>query len=97
MIAANMKTYDYLTFGEPNEYGQPQLSAEPVGKVKLAIYTTSQNIQANVNYTNANYIGLTLDNSINDTYVIKYGESRLKVLYVNKQGRFNQVFMAKID
>ena len=97
MIAANMKTYDYFTFGEPNAYGQPKLSAEPVGKVKLSIYTTSQSIQGNINYSSANYIGLTHDKSINDTYVIQYGDCRLKVLYVNKQGRFNQVFMAGMD
>lgn len=97
MINNNMRAYDYFTFGALNAYGQPQLSADPAGKVKLSIFTTSQSTQANANYTNANYIGLTLDSSINDTFVIKYGENRLKVLYVTKQGRFYQVFMAKID
>lgn len=97
MIANNMRAYDYFTFGEPNAYGQPQLSAEPKGKVKMSIYTTSQNIQGNINYTNASYIGLTHDSAISDSYVIQYGENRLKVLYVNKQGRFYQVFMAKVD
>ena len=92
-----MRAYDYFTFRELNAYGQAQLSEEPKGQVKLSIYTTAENTQANVNYTNANYIGLTHDKSINDSYVIKYGENRLKVLYVNKKGRFFQVFMAKID
>ena len=92
-----MKVYDYYTFGAPSAYGQPQLSKEPKGKVKLSIYNTTESVQANVNYTNASYIGLTLDKAIDDTYVIKYGDKRLKVLYVNKQGRFYQVFMAKMD
>lgn len=96
MITLNMREYDFYTFGAPNGYGQPQLSKDPVGKVKLSIFATSQNVQANVNYTNANYIGLTHDKAINDTYVIKYGEERLKVLYTSKQGRFVQVFMAKM-
>lgn len=97
MISTNMRSYDYFTFGAPNAYGQPQLSKEPVGKVKLSIFTTSQSVQANINYSNANYIGLTHDKSINDTYVIQYGEERLKVLYTSKQGRFIQVFLAKMN
>lgn len=96
MINSNMRTYNYFTFGAPNAYGQPQLSKEPVGKVKLSIYTTSQNVQGNINYTNANYIGLTHDKNINDTWVIEYGKERLKVLYTSNQGRFIQVFMAKM-
>lgn len=96
MILANMRNYDYYTFGEPNAYGQPQLSKEPKGKVKLSIYTTTETVQANANYTNATYIGLTQNKLINDTYVIQYGEERLKVLYTGKQGRFIQVFMAKM-
>ena len=97
MISSNMRSYDYFTYGAPNAYGQPQLSKEPVGKVKLSIYTTSESVQANVNYTNANYIGLTFDKNINDSYVIQYGEEKLKVLYTQKQARYTQVFLAKIN
>ena len=97
MINANMRSYDYYTFGAPNAYGQPQLSEKPVGKVKLAIFTTTESVQANVNYTSANYIGLTHNKNINENFVIKYGDLRLKVLYIGKQGRFIQVFMAKMD
>ena len=32
---------------------------------------------------------------VDDTYVIIYGEERLKVLYVVPIGRLKQVFMAK--
>ena len=97
MIVANMRTYKYYTYGAPNAYGQPQLSKEPKGEIKLSIYTTSESVQANANYTNANYIGLTLDKNIDNTFVIEYGEERLKVLYTGKQGRFIQVFLAKIQ
>ncbi len=97
MIYTNMRSYNYFTFGEPNAYGQPQLSKEPVGQVKLSIFTTSQSVQANINYTNANYIALTHDKNINDEWVIEYGKERLKVLYTMKQGRYIQVFLAKMS
>lgn len=97
MINSNMREYDYFTFGAPNAYGQPQLSENPVGKVKLSIYTTSESVQGNINYTNANYIGLTMDKNINDSYVIQYGAQKLKVLYTASQGRYKQVYLAKVN
>lgn len=96
MISANMKVYDFYTFGESDGYGQAQLSDEKQGSIIMAIYVTSQSVQDNINYHNANYLGLTLDLSIDESYVIQYGEKKLKVLYVNKQGRFTQVFMSEI-
>ena len=94
MINAEMRTYNYHTYGQPDEYGQAQLS-EALGTVKMAIATTSQTIQDNINYKGANYIGLTHNAEVNDTYVIEYGEERLKVLYVTP-GRLNQVYMVNI-
>lgn len=96
MIMTEMRLYDFLTFGEMNDYGQPQLSEEPKGQVKMAIYTTSQSVQDNVLYENATYIGLTHDAEIDDKYVILDGDERLKVLYVQPKGRFKQVFMARM-
>lgn len=95
MINSNMRTYDYYTYGEQNAYGQSVLSEEVQGTVKMAINTTSQNIQENIKYKGATYMGLTHSN-INDTYVIQYGNERLKVLYVNPNGRYKQVFMGEI-
>jgi hypothetical protein len=95
MINADMRLYDYFTIGEKNAYGQatiPAKDADPVGKVKMAINITSQSTQDNINYKDANYIGLTHAN-VDDTYIIRYGNERLKVLYVNPLGRFKQVFM----
>ena len=90
-----MKWYDYHTFGSKDEYGQAQLSAEVQGSLKIAIYTTSQAIQDNINYKDANYIGLT-HAPITDAYVIQYDEAKLKVLYVQPKGRFKQVFLKEI-
>lgn len=95
MINADMRLYDYYTYSDNDNYGAPQLSEEVSGNIKIAIYTTSQGIQDNINYKNASYIGLTLA-PIDDSYVIQYGEEKLKVLYVNKQGRFKQAFLTNI-
>lgn len=96
MINADMRTYNYFAFGANNEYGQPVLSAEPVGTIKIAIYTSSQSIQDNINYKEASYIGLTQEAKVDDTYVIEYEQERLKVLYVTGKGRYKQVFMKAI-
>ena len=93
MINADMRDYEYYTFGSDNGYGQPTLSKDVQGTVKMAIYTTSQAVQANINYIGASYLGLTHDRKINDKYVISYGSAKLKVLYTNPQGRYIQVFM----
>lgn len=95
MMNSNMRMYDYFTFGDLNGYGQPQLSPDPIGQVKMAIYLTSQSVQGNINYSDAQYVGLTHD-LVEDDFVIQYGKERLKVLYVNSQGRVNQVFMVKM-
>jgi hypothetical protein len=95
MINCEMRYYNYYTFGTENEYGQQTPSTEVVGQVKMAIFTTSQSIQDNINYKQANYVGLTND-TINDSFVIKYGEEKLKVLYIVPKGRLKQVFLIKI-
>ena len=95
MINADMRQYDYYTFGELDEYGQQKLSQEKQGKIKIAINISSQTIQDNINYKNCQYIGLT-QAAIDDSYVIQYGESKLKVLYVNPKGRIKQVFLSEI-
>ena len=95
MINTEMRFYDYYKYGEDNGYGMPQLSSAPVGQVKMAINITSQSIQDNILYKDCSYIGLTFAN-VDDTYVIEYGKSKLKVLYVNPQGRLNQVFLKEM-
>ena len=95
MINADMRLYDYFTLGEQDEYGQQVESTEPAGQVKIAINVASQSIQDNINYTDCQYVGLTHNKLIDDTWLIQYGNTRLKVLYVNKHGRLTQVFMAE--
>lgn len=96
MIMVDMREYPYFTYGEKNAYGQPVLSKEPEGTVKMAIYLNTQSVQeSNIKYKDCDYVGLTHDANVNDTYVIGYENERLKVSYVNP-GRFKQVLMVKI-
>lgn len=95
MINANMRIYDYYTFGDDNGYGQPTISTEAKGSVKMSITVSSQRVQDNIRYKGAEYIGLTHDAQINDTWVIAYGDERLKVLYVTPT-RLKQVFMTRV-
>lgn len=88
-----MRNYNYFLYGDDNGYGQPTLTPTPQGTVKMAIHNTSTSIQDNINYKGATYIGITHDSNISDAYVIQYGEERLKVLYVNTDGRYKQVFL----
>ena len=95
MINAGMREYDYYLYGEPNAYGQPVLSEEKQGTLKMNINIASQSVQDNVLYGGANYVGLT-HAQVNDKYVIQYGDEKLKVQYVNPQGRYKLVFMARM-
>lgn len=99
MINTSMRAYEYFKYGELNEYGQQTLikdeNGDPIvqGTVKLAINLTTQSTQDSINYHNAQFCAQTLDNDIDDTYIIKYGKTRLKVLYVASGGRYKQVFL----
>ena len=97
MIITDMRLYNFFTFGDSSGYGMPQLSAEPKGKIKMAIYNTSQQVQGNVNYLDSNYIALTNDSAIDDTYVIEYNGNKYKVLYIQPKGRYKQVFLKNYD
>ena len=57
MINSDMRIYEYYTYGENDSYGQPQLSKEVQGTIKMAINITSQSVQDNINYKGANYMG----------------------------------------
>lgn len=95
MINAAMRNYDYFIFGALDEYGQPQLSTEKQGSIKMNININSQIIVDNILYKDATCMGLTKQ-EVKDTYVIQYGDTKLKVLYVNPLGRYNQVFMKEM-
>ena len=96
MINADMRQYDYYTYGEANDYGQsapPDFNKSAQGSIKIAIYTTSESVQNNINYKDAQYIGLTHDDGVDDTYIIVKEKERLKVLYVDRVGIFKRVYL----
>ena len=62
----------------------------------MSISISSQSVQDNIMYQGCQYMGLTHDTEVNDTYVIEYGKERLKVLYVSPQGRLKQVFLTRM-
>lgn len=95
MINSGKREYSYYLYNAKNEYGQETLSKEPQGTIKMTINTLTQTTQDNPRYKDATYVGLTHD-LINDSYVIEYGEEKLKVLYVNPKGRLKQVYMKLI-
>lgn len=95
MINTGMKEYNYFLYEDADGYGQPQLSEEVKGSVKMNINITSQSVQDNIRYKDATYMGLT-HSLLDDSYVIEYGDEKLKVLYVNPKGRLNQVFMTNL-
>lgn len=95
MINTRMKDYNYFLLGANDEYGQPQITPEAQGTIKMSISITSKSTQDNINYSNAGYIGLTLG-EINDKYIIQYGEEKLKVLFVYSGGRYKQVFLQRM-
>ena len=43
-----MREYDYYLYQEDNGYGQPALTKEKQGSIKMSIYTTSQIGRAHV-------------------------------------------------
>ena len=96
MIATDMRPHTFFTIGEPNEYGMSVVSDEPKGVIKMAIYINSQSVVDNIKYKDATYVGLTADTSVDDTYIIDYLGVKLKVLYVNPQGRYKQVWMTEL-
>lgn len=93
MISTDIRVYDYFTIGDKDAYGQPVVSTDVKGSIKMAIYISSQTIQDNINYKDCSYIGLTTDKLVNDKMVVLYGNEKLKVQYVNPRGRYYQVFL----
>ena len=95
MINTDMRIYSYFTFGGDNGYGQPVISKEPQGTIKMAINMSSQSVQDNINFQDCNYVGLTMA-QLDDSYVIQYGNEKLKVQYVNPKGRYKLVYLKQL-
>ena len=95
MFSTQMRSYDYYRYETDADYATQRLSDDVQGTVLMAINTISQGIQNSILYEGATYLGLT-HAAVDSSYVIQYGEQKLKVLYVNSAGRFKQVYLANI-
>lgn len=96
MINSQMRFYNYSKIiTEVDDYGQPK-TIEVDGKIKMAINFASETLQENSLYSGAQYTGLTLNKDVDASYIIHYGNEKLKVLYINPQGKYKQIFMARI-
>lgn len=95
MISNSMSDYNYSTLGARDEYGQ-EAESEIQGTIKLAIYSLTNTLGANIKYKDATYLALTHNKTINDSFVIHYGNEKLKVLYTIPAGRYNQVFLGEM-
>ena len=96
MINSKMRNYTYSrTSKEIDDYGMPVIINEE-GTIKMSINFVSETINENSLYSGAQYVGLTSNKQIDANYIIQFGEEKLKVLYVNKEGRFKQVFLARV-
>ena len=91
MISNKMRFYDYYLM-EKDDYAQEVVGENVIGSVKMAIFETSKTVQDDIRYEDATYLGLT-PAIVDDTFVIKYGNEKLKVLYVYPKGRLKQVFL----
>ena len=97
MINAKMRSYEYYTYGPNNEYGQPQLSEEVQGTIKMAIYLNNRANTDTIQYSQGHYVGFTRDPNITDKYVIKYNDMNLKVLYViGDAGKLKQIILGEM-
>jgi hypothetical protein len=96
MIQAQMKQYPYYLYGSKNSLGELTINTTvPTGFIEMAINILSQSTEDSILYSGCEYIGLTRQ-EVNDNYVIQYGNNKLKVKYVNKIGRLNQVFLKEM-
>lgn len=95
MINTQMRSYSYTKLDGVDEYGQPA-AVEAEDKIKMAINFANEAIQENALYSGASYVGLTLNKNVDSSYIINFGTEKLKVTYVNKFGKYAQVFLARI-
>lgn len=97
MINAQMKPHDYYLYGTENAYGERTVSyAARVGTIVISINLLQKNSTDNIKFSEATYIGLTLNREVDDNYIIDYNNKKLKVLYVYPEGRYTQVYMKEL-
>lgn len=96
MISLQMKDYELLALTEEiSSYGEETIQETPIGTVRMALNLQNYSTNRNPLYADATYIGLTFDKNIRDNNFIVVNGEKLKVLFVNSFGRYNQIFLGK--
>lgn len=94
-INSSMGKYNYYLTGALDAYGQAIIETSAAGTIEMDIQILNQSTKDFPLYSSAEYIGLTKE-LITDNYIIEFKNQKLKVLYVNGFGRYNQVLMEKM-
>lgn len=94
MINSRMSPHEYFLLGVDNGYGQITMTPEKQGEITIGITMLTKTVTDDLRYSDAQYLGLTYDKNINDTYIIKYGDELLKVKYIIPTERLTQVFLS---
>lgn len=95
MFQSYFRKYPFKKYNEQlNAYGQRQL-IQSESEIKMAIFLNNQALSSDINYSNAQYIGIT-ESPIDDTYIINYNGTDLKVLYINSSRAFTVVYLQKV-
>lgn len=95
-IRSSMKSYPLYELGSLDSYGQLG-SPNLVGEVELDLQVYSHSQLGSPLYENCEFIGLTLARDLSDKNLIEVEGKKLKVLFVNSQGRYTQIFLRRFS
>lgn len=93
MIRHDLKEFPF-EYMVRDDYGQ-MVSSGIEGNIEITIYSYSQKNTNDIRYSNATYIGLTKAD-VADNIIIHYYDKKLKVLFVDNFGRWNQVYLNEL-
>ena len=94
MIAPKMRSYSCEILGALDEYAQP-IAAASTDTVLISLSEVNHSNNDNVLYSDAEYIGFTFNRDLDDTYILITDKGRLKATYVNRDGRYNVVYLKR--
>lgn len=94
MIAPKMRSYSCEILGALDEYAQ-SIAAASTDTVLISLSEVNHSNNDNVLYSDAEYIGFTFNRDLDDTYILITDKGRLKVTYVNRDGRYNVVYLKR--
>ena len=96
MIQRELKPYTVLTYDdELDDYGQPRQGTPTERTVEMVVKLFSNQIVENPLFNDVELIGITKDQTINDSNKIIIGGKTYDVVYVVPSGRYCQIFLRR--